>query len=60
MSNVLIRNHLVHNCWTCATWAMDLETRIAGPDEDAHMHSYQPINKKLWELKVLTWDRNYH
>jgi hypothetical protein len=39
---------------------MDLNTRIAGPDEEADMHSYQPINKELWELKVLTWDRNYH
>ena len=54
-------NHLVHNCWTCATWSFDPATGIAGPDEEADMHSYQPINRDLRELRLINpLTHDYH
>ena len=47
-------NHLFHNCWTCVTWSAD-------PNEEADMHSYQPINPNLRGLKLVNpLTNDYH
>jgi hypothetical protein len=47
-------SHLAHNCWTCVTWSAD-------PNEEADMHSYQPINRHLRGLKLVNpLTNDYH